>query len=135
MTGPALSTSISSLSGTPGIDGLAAFGKIVVAMVVILAVIFACAWLAKRLGAAGGAGGGHMRIVSGKALGNKEKIVIVEVNETWLVLGVTPTHISKLHEMPADDTPAQTPATVVGDSFSKRFAAALKHNLTVGRKP
>jgi len=131
MTGPATAASVSpALPGPDSLTGLAAFGKVAFAMLVILAVIFLCAWLLKRMGASRTFAGGHLRIVAGKSVGPREKVVIVEVDRTWLVLGVTSQNIRKLHDMPAKDS--AVPSSVApreGDSFGKRFAAALKHNL------
>jgi flagellar biosynthetic protein FliO len=47
-------------------------------------------WLLKRLTAVRGPASGMMRVVAATAVGGRERVVIVEVGSTWLVLGVAP---------------------------------------------
>lgn len=127
---PAMPT---AFSGGGDFTSLAALGKMAFALLVIIGAILLCAWLLRRLGPAGlgNAAGQQLKIVAAKALGAKEKVVIVEVDGTWLVLGVTTGGISKLHELPA----AQTPPTLYqDDSFAKRFSAALRHRDRTGKR-
>ncbi|MGH8153295.1 MAG: flagellar biosynthetic protein FliO [Rhodanobacteraceae bacterium] len=128
MAPPASSALPTALSGATDLTGLAAFGKVAFALLVIIAVILAFTWLARRLGPGRGAAGQHLKIVDAKAVGTKERVVIVEVQGTWLVLGVAGGGVSKLHEMPAGK-PSPSPITQADGSFAKRFAAALKQNL------
>jgi flagellar protein FliO/FliZ len=135
MSAAASSSSLpSSLTGAADVNALAAMGKIAFALLVIVGVIFLCAWLIRRWGPGGGAFGQRIKLIAAKAVGTKERVVIVEVEGTWLVLGVSAGGISKLHELPADKTaPAPAgPVGPVGDTFAKRFAAALKQNLGGG---
>jgi flagellar protein FliO/FliZ len=124
----------SSLTGAADVSALAAMGKIAFALLVIVGVIFLCAWLIRRWGPGGGAFGQRIKLIAAKAVGTKERVVIVEVEGTWLVLGVSAGGISKLHELPADKAaPAPAgPVGPMGDTFAKRFAAALKQNLGGG---
>lgn len=121
----------SALTGAADVSGLAAMGKVAFALLVIVGVIFLCAWLVRRLGPGGGTLGQRVKLIAAKAVGTKERVVIVEVEGTWLVLGVTAGGISKLHELPAGKSaPASAgPAFAADDSFAKRLAAALKQNL------
>ena len=135
MSGTPVSSALpTSLTGAANVGGLAAMGKVAFALLVIVGVIFLCAWLIRRWGPGGGSLGQHIKLVAAKAVGTKERVVIVEVEGTWLVLGVTAGGISKLHELPAEKAaPAPAgPIGPVGDTFAKRFAAALKQNLGGG---
>jgi flagellar protein FliO/FliZ len=62
-----------------------------------------------------------MRIVAGTAVGTRERVVVLEVAGTWLVLGVAPGRITALAEMPRGDLPAQSESTAAKD-----FAGRLK---------
>jgi flagellar protein FliO/FliZ len=135
MSAAASSSSLpSSLTGAADVSALAAMGKIAFALLVIVGVIFLCAWLIRRWGPGGGAFGQRIKLIAAKAVGTKERVVIVEVEGTWLVLGVSAGGISKLHELPADKAaPAPAgPVGPMGDTFAQRFAAALKQNLGGG---
>lgn len=127
-TPPASSALPAAMAGATDLTGLATFGKIAFVLLVIIAMIFAFTWLARRLGPGRGTAGQHLRIMAAKAVGTKERVVIVEVEGTWLVLGVASGGVSKLHEMPAGKSPPQ-PVGQTDGSFAKRFAAALKQNL------
>jgi flagellar protein FliO/FliZ len=52
-------------------------------------------------------------------VGARERVVIVEVGSTWLVLGVAPGRVSALAEVPRQPTPAQaaSPTSVSGEGF------------------
>ncbi|BET97138.1 flagellar biosynthetic protein FliO [Xenorhabdus taiwanensis] len=68
----------------------------------ILLLIFFITWLVRRLGFSPAKGKNH-RLLNVKAscsLGPKERVVVVEVEDNWLVLGVTSQQINMLHQMP-----------------------------------
>lgn len=70
------------------------------ALIGVLALLFACLWLLKKLTAQRGAAVGLLRVVAATAVGTRERVVIVEVGSTWLVLGVAPGQVSALAEIP-----------------------------------
>ena len=70
------------------------------ALIGVLALLFACLWLLKKLTAQRGAAAGLLRVVAATAVGTRERVVIVEVGSTWLVLGVAPGQVSALAEIP-----------------------------------
>jgi flagellar protein FliO/FliZ len=81
---------------------LGAIGSSLLALIVVIALILAMAWLLRRLpGAAMGSHGG-MRIVASLAVGAKERVMVVSVGEKQLVLGVTGQQITLIDKL---DTP------------------------------
>lgn len=70
-------------------------------MLLVLVLIFALAWLARRLGLQRLGGSSVVKVVSSASVGTRERIVVVEVAGTWLVLGVTPSQVNTLHSLPA----------------------------------
>ncbi|HHA1915641.1 MULTISPECIES: flagellar biosynthetic protein FliO [Enterobacter] len=81
----------------------------------IIAFILIAAWLVKRFGLAGKTAGAHgLKVSASTTLGPRERVVIVEVDDARLVLGVTASNISVLHKLPpapaAVDERAETPA-------------------------
>ena len=82
----------------PALQGI---GQTLLGMAAVLALILALAWLARRFGVRG-AGRSHLlKVVASTAIGQRERVVVVEVAGTWVVLGVTPTHVQALHTLPA----------------------------------
>ncbi|MDM0042957.1 flagellar biosynthetic protein FliO [Variovorax dokdonensis] len=77
-------------------------GQAFLGMAAVLASIFALSWLAKRFGLQRLTGSGHLvKVVSSTAVGQRERVVVVEVADTWVVLGVTPTQVQALYTLPA----------------------------------
>lgn len=103
---------------TPGVPS-GALLQMVLGLALILALLFAVAFILRRIGARQGFGGnGPLRIVGGQMLGTRERIVLVEVGDTWLVVGIAPGQLRTLHTMPKGEL--STPPT--GDSsFARVF--------------
>ena len=76
----------------------------------ILALLFGGAWFLRRLN--GGRSFGHsgpMRVVGGLMLSARERIVLIEVADEWIVVGVVPGQIKTLHTMPKGELPEGVP--------------------------
>ncbi|MDP2808793.1 MAG: flagellar biosynthetic protein FliO [Rhodocyclaceae bacterium] len=96
-------------------------------LIVVLALLVGSLWLLKRLTAPRGRAAGLMRVVAGQAVGTRERVVILEVGTTWLVLGVAPGRVSALAEIPRQILPEAPPAPTT--SLPKDFAARLADKL------
>jgi len=71
------------------------------ALLGIIAFILIVAWLAKRVGLAGKTAGARgLKLTASTSLGPRERVVIVEVEDARLVLGVTASQINILHTLP-----------------------------------
>lgn len=68
-------------------------------LLLVLIVIFVIAWLFKRYAIHTGNIPGAIKVIAATAVGQRERVVLVEINDTWLVLGVAPGNISALHSM------------------------------------
>lgn len=86
----------------------------------VLALLFASLWLLKRLSAPRGEAAGLLRIVAGTAVGARERVVVVDVGGTWLVLGVAPGRVSALAELPRGTIP-EAPKPAEGGDFPARL--------------
>ncbi|MDR5906054.1 flagellar biosynthetic protein FliO [Franzmannia qiaohouensis] len=118
-----------SVGSSDALLGMAALGKTAAALALVVAIIFLCSYLVKRLHPQGRVHGQHLKVVGSTAVGNRERVVIVDVEGTWLVLGVGGGQVSKLHECAAPvDTAPPSPVHPEGGSFATRFASALKQN-------
>lgn len=68
----------------------------------VVGLLLALVWLLKRMGIGNQQRrGGFYKVLATSALGPREKIVLVEIGDTWLVLGMTSNSINTLHSMPA----------------------------------
>lgn len=89
-------------------------------LAVVLLLLFGLLKLLRRFGAGQAAAGGAMKLVAALSVGTRERIVLLEVGDTWVVLGVSPNQINALHTLPRQPLPA-TPAPSAPD-FSKLLA-------------
>ncbi|MFS9379564.1 flagellar biosynthetic protein FliO [Citrobacter sp. ANG330] len=100
-------TTVQQPSAVPGSPLMQVSG----ALLGIILLILAAAWIIKRLGFA--PKGSHARglnVSASTSLGPRERVVIVDVEDARLVLGVTASNINVLHTLPpASVVPEETP--------------------------
>lgn len=74
--------------------------QVVLGLGFVLALMGGLAWLLRRFGSPQPGSAGTIKILGGSAVGQRERVVLVEVADTWLVVGVAPGHVTALHTMP-----------------------------------
>lgn len=82
------------------LTGFSTLFQVVVALGLVLAAIGMAAWLARRYLPGGGVTSGPVRVVGGVMVGTRERVVVIEIDGTWIVLGVTASHVQALHTLP-----------------------------------
>ncbi|MCX8018521.1 MAG: flagellar biosynthetic protein FliO [Rhodocyclaceae bacterium] len=109
---PALAAEVGA-GGTasPSPDLGASAVQMVLGLLVVLALLIGALWLIKRLGQPRGPAAGLMRVVAGVAVGSRERVVILELGKSWLVLGVAPGQVTTLAEIPRQEVPAESAGT------------------------
>lgn len=70
-----------------------------VSLVVILGLFVLAAWLVKRYLPQVGKTG-PVKVIGATMVGARERVVVVEIENTWLVLGVGGGHVRTLHTFP-----------------------------------
>ena len=104
--------------------------QVVVALGLVLAAIAAFAWFLRRLTPGAIGTRGWLRVVGGAMVGPKERVVLIEVGDTWLLLGVAASNVSLLHTLPK---PPQS-AAKEGEAASAGFSSALLEALASRRR-
>lgn len=89
----------SALEGTWEALGSVTFVILVLCFVLFLAYL-TTKWLAKRTG--GASVGGNIKIIERQYVGQDRSIVIVQVEEQTMLLGITPQQITKLADLDGD---------------------------------
>jgi len=74
-------------------------------LAVVIALILGLAWVLKKYGKVSGSNVVDMKVLGGLSLGTREKAILIEVDNTRLLVGVTPGHIQTLHIL-GDSKPA-----------------------------
>ncbi|MGB1800320.1 MAG: flagellar biosynthetic protein FliO [Gammaproteobacteria bacterium] len=70
--------------------------KVLLGLAFVIALFLGSTFLFKRYGNGAMTGRGQIRLVDGLHLGNRERLVLVEVNDKQLLLSITAGQISKL---------------------------------------
>ena len=69
------------------------------ALILVLALIGGITWLLKRFSLIPAGSAGTVKVIAATAVGQRERVVVVEIANTWLVLGVAPGRINTLHTL------------------------------------
>ncbi len=69
----------------------------VIGLVVVIALILGLAWVLKKYGRLPSQNMVDMKVLGGLSLGTREKAILIEVENTRLLVGVTPGHIQTLY--------------------------------------
>jgi flagellar protein FliO/FliZ len=99
MPPPAAAGPVAMPAGTPTGSLL----QTMLALAAVLAVLAALAWFLKRYGPKAGIGGANLRIVGSLSLGGRERLLVVEVGNQWIVVGASPGRVNALATMPRQD--------------------------------
>ncbi|MCV6615782.1 MAG: flagellar biosynthetic protein FliO [Cellvibrionaceae bacterium] len=109
--------------------------QIMLALGFVLAMIYGLGFIVKRFGQGGSLGGTQIKVVSSLTLGNREKLVITEVNGEQLLLGVTANSIRCLKTL---DSTGQETATNTGAAQHEAvvdFKTKLAGLMVANKKP
>ena len=105
----------------------------------VVAMIFGCAWVARRFGLQQTGSGRLLKIVSSAMVGQRERVVVVEIGGQWLVVGVAAGQVRALHTMPAQTLPGHLPdsdaaSSLPGFSGAGAFSGRLLESLNKLKK-
>ena len=113
-----------STAAPVGAGGLA---SVTLALLVVLAAIFAVAWLARRVRGVGNRVGNAIDVLADIPLGPKERAVLLKVGTEQVLIGVAPGRVSPLHVLrePVEVTKATTATSPAAASFSALLNRSL----------
>jgi len=97
---------------------------VVFGLLVVLGLLAGALYFLKRMGGGRFAPGSVVKIVGGVSVGNRERVMVVEVADQWIVIGVAPGQVSTLASMPRQDQPAAQAA-----NGAPNFSAWLKQTI------
>ena len=111
--------SAQAAQGAPVADLSGSLWQLLLGLAIVLSLVIGSLWVLKKLVTQRGEAAGLLRVVAGTAVGTRERVVIVEVGSTWLVLGVAPGRVSALAEVPRQSTTtrAANPQSPSGEGF------------------
>jgi flagellar protein FliO/FliZ len=81
-------------------SGAGAVIQMLGALGVVLAALFAVLWLLRRISGGKLAGPAPIRSIGGIAVGSRERVLLLEIGEHWLVVGVAPGSVTGIATLP-----------------------------------
>ena len=103
-------------------------GHVTLALLIVLAVVFALAFALKKMRAITGSGTNGIEVLAQVSLGAKERAVMIRVEGSRLLLGVSAGNVSLLQVLPPGQAAPAPPATHV-DVTRPTFGQLLRKSL------
>jgi len=119
---PILAHAADATAPAPAVSAAGSLFQVFIGLVAVLLLIAATAWVAKRFGVTRGGTSNVMQVISSASVGARERVVVVEVGESWLVVGVAPGSVNALMTLPRGQI--QPPAA---PGLNASFAAGLQN--------
>lgn len=107
--------------------------QVALGLILVLVAIATTAWLVRRVFRFAPGVQGQVKVLSGVPMGPRERVVLLQVGETQLLIGVTPSQIHTLHvlDTPLDPDEAES---AVAPAFVAHLRNALKPQGLVRRR-
>ncbi len=102
----------------------ASLAQVVFGLLVVLGLLVGTLWFMKRMGGGRFAPGSVVKVIGGVSVGNRERVMVVEVADQWIVIGVAPGRVNTLASMPRQEAPTANAA-----AGAPNFSAWLKQTI------
>jgi flagellar protein FliO/FliZ len=123
---PLLAHAAEAAAPAPAVSAAGSLLQVFIGLVAVLLLIAATAWVAKRFGVTRGGAANVLQVVSSASVGARERVVVVEVGESWLVVGVAPGSVNALATLPRGQAPSPAAATPLNASFAAGLQALIE---------
>jgi len=108
---------VAAPAAAPAVDSGAELFRVLISLLGVVALIFFVGWLSRRAQARVRPGGRKIRVIESMPVGIKEKVMLLEVGGTQLLVGASPTGgLRTLHvlDTPVQDDPAAPATPTIG---------------------
>lgn len=109
----------------PQTSTLGALFQALFGLAVVLGMLYGFFWLLRRYGPTQSGAQGVVKVVGGVMLGPRERLVVVEVENTWVLVGVAAGHVSALHTLAKPEGVDTTPQPV-SPPFADKLSDLLR---------
>lgn len=90
-------TAAAVATSTPSVNIWSTGGQVLLVLVLVIALLFLLTWFLKRSGLAHQAANGHLKVLGGVSVGPRERVLLLQVGQDQILVGVTSSEISLLH--------------------------------------
>ena len=122
---PALAAAAGTPEAAPVVSTAGSLIQVFIGLVAVLFLIAGAAWIARRLGVTQMGASNLLRVVSTASVGTRERVVVVEIGESWLVVGVAPGSVTALTTLPKGELPSHAHPVLPG-SFGLRLQQLIE---------
>jgi flagellar protein FliO/FliZ len=121
-----MSTMFASPATAPPVHagGVGGLGEVALALLLVLTLVCALAWLLRRLRGINNRVGGAIDVLADVPLGQKERAVLLRVGRTQILLGVAPGRVNALHVL-AEPLELAEASTALAPSFRAQLLRSL----------
>lgn len=95
-----------AVTAVTALPGSAMLGQLTLGLVAVLAVALGLSWLLRRYALPKD---GLVRVIGGLPLSNRERLLVIEVDQTRLLIGITAQQIQTLHVLASPTAPPVEP--------------------------
>ncbi|MEM7562929.1 MAG: flagellar biosynthetic protein FliO [Pseudomonadota bacterium] len=99
--------------------------KLTGGLILVVVIIFGLAWMLKKLNINQASQNGLIRIVAGLSIGTRDRIVLLQVGEEQILVGLTAGRIQKLHTLA--EPLAVSDETSVPSVFAEKLQQMMRH--------
>ena len=103
-------------------DTLGTMVSLGIGLIAVIAIIYGCAWIIRRMNGMTGMNNDAIKVVSVMALGARERLALIEVGGQQILLGITPTAIRTLHVFDEPVVDANNPPS---GEFARRLQGMI----------
>jgi flagellar protein FliO/FliZ len=125
---PAMRAALPVTTPSNGPSAAGSLLQTTLALAFVLALLVGAAWFLKRYGPKSITGGTAVKLVGALNVGARERILVVEVGEQWIVVGASPGRMNALATMPRQEGASSAPAAQAGLP-SANFAEWFKQTI------
>jgi flagellar protein FliO/FliZ len=122
----ALPLGVASAAEATAISPVAGLFQILLGLAAVLTLMAVAAWLFKKIGPVNTGNQLPVKVIGGVSVGNRERIMVVEVADQWIVVGITAQQINTLSTMPKQEKLVETSSTLLKEN---QFSSWLKRTM------
>ncbi|WP_409266022.1 flagellar biosynthetic protein FliO [Massilia sp. BHUDP2] len=115
---------------TPSAPATGSLLQTILALMLVLGLLLGLAWFMKRFGARVMGASANVKLVGALNIGGRERIMVVEVGNQWIVVGASPGRVNALATMPRQEGAQEDGATLAPHAASAgSFGDWLKNTI------
>ena len=114
------------------VPGYGSFFEMAVGLVVVIGLIVILASVFRKLNLVNMGGRNCINILASHALSSKDRLLLVQVGEEQILVGLSPGNINKIHQL---ETPVAVEREINGQAQGRDFAATPPETLSADCEP